>query len=518
MSRSLLKLVAVLLVVGALPFAVSLFIVDRLFSQAVSVGLNPDVQAHLVNSAEAHRQYFDAEKRANALATSLVAADGRWAGAAPDAVAAEVLAAYGEVDPGIVALRVDWEGASAPVVHQVRPEPPARLGPDGFPEPTVRAERAALPTTPPARLTVHFAIPSAFVSELEAVGDTLGAFRALESLEADLSRGMRRTYLYLGGGVVALALVVGTFLARRTTTRIERIAEAARAVGAGDLSVRVRDGGRDELAALARRFNAMVEEIEASHQRVAYLQRVSAWQEIARRLAHEIKNPLTPILLAMQQLDRKFAELRDQPDRFEPMLAEALEIVSEEVETLRGLVREFSEFARLPKVEPVPCELGRFLSDFVRTNPQLRERATVELACESVMATPVALDPILMRRALVNLVENGIDAAEGASPPRSPAIRIAASAGAEGLRVVIEDNGPGLTDADAEHVFDPYFTTKSTGTGLGLPIVKKIVLDHGGRIDVGNRTGEPGLRVVLTLPAPAYSAPSSSEVKLRPPG
>jgi len=484
-SRSLLKLVLVLLVVGVLPFAASLLIVNDLLSTAVSVGLNSEVEAHLEASAETHRRHFDAEKNAHELAADLIAADPRWVQRPADEAGA-VLDEYREVHPALAELTVS-----------------EILGPPrlpGLPTPGERFEWRELPTSPPLRLELRFSLPMQYLEEMEALGATLRTFDTLESVEDELTRGMRVTYLAFAGAVALLALILGTFLARRTTRRIDRIAAAANLVAAGDLTVRVEDPGHDELGDLARRFSNMVEELEASHQRVAYLQRVSAWQEIARRLAHEIKNPLTPILLAMQQIDRKFDELRDTPDQFEPILRDALEIVHEEIETLRGLVKEFSDFARLPKVAAQPKQAATFVRDFLRTNPQLDQVAEISLELVGPEDALVPIDAIMMRRALVNLVENAVQAVVEHDSGAAPEIGIRLAAGAERVVLTIDDNGPGVTQSDAEHLFDPYFTTKSTGTGLGLPIVKKIVLDHGGRIEIGNRSEGGGCRVRLSLP------------------
>jgi nitrogen fixation/metabolism regulation signal transduction histidine kinase len=386
-------------------------------------------------------------------------------------------------------------------------------------EPPPSAERAGpvpVDESTSVAVALTFGLPFRYVQELEDIGETLDTFRALEVFEAQLTHGMRRTYLYFGGGVAVLALIVGTLLARQTVRRIARIEQAAARVAAGDLDVRVEAKGRDELAGLARQFNAMVEELQISQERVAYLQRVSAWQEIARRLAHEIKNPLTPILLAMQQLDRKFEELADAPERFRPLLSDALEIVQEEVGTLRALVKEFSEFARLPAVDPEPVVVASFLEDFVRTNPQLQQLAEIEVrvapGCESLVAD---LDTTMMRRVLVNLTENATDAAasreDAEETGRPSTIELAVERKGDWVEITVRDEGCGIEEGQSEKVWDPYFTTKDSGTGLGLAIVKKIVLSHGGDAAICNRDDGPGCRVTLRFPlSPATPQPAGS--------
>ena len=300
-----------------------------------------------------------------------------------------------------------------------------------------------------------------------------------------------------------LALLLGTLLTRATTRRLDRIVSAAGRVGAGDLTVRVEDHHRDEIGDLSREFNSMVQDLRDSHDRVAYLQRVSAWQEIARRLAHEIKNPLTPILLAMQQLDTKFEQYLGRPERFRPLLKEALEIVQEEVGTLRSLVREFSQFGRLPQVTPEAVGVAGFVEDFVKTNPQLTQQAAIRVVVQPLaQKSRVELDAVLMRRALVNVIQNAIDAAneKHGGEPGAIAIDLSLSRDDDRLIVAVEDNGPGIEPQRLARVFEPYFTTKQTGTGLGLPIVKKIVLDHGGWVTLENREESEGCRLVMSFP------------------
>jgi len=230
--------------------------------------------------------------------------------------------------------------------------------------------------------------------------------------------------------------------------------------------------------------------------RLEYLQKVSAWQEVARRLAHEIKNPLTPIQLAVQELRSKY---RGDDPAYHRLLGTAAEILDEEIGAIRRLVDDFSAFAKLPKVEPVPVDLGALVEDFARSHPEWTAHLHVGRPAAPVRAL---CDRMLVRRVLANLVENAVQAAGGAG--RTPEVHLGVAAGAtpDSAAILVDDNGPGVSAATRARVFDPYFTTKEHGTGLGLAIVRKIVIDHGGDVSI-DRAPPPlgGARFTVELPA-----------------
>jgi nitrogen fixation/metabolism regulation signal transduction histidine kinase len=294
--------------------------------------------------------------------------------------------------------------------------------------------------------------------------------------------------------VLVIATILGLGVARRATGRVAALRDAAHRVGAGDLSVRVTPRGNDELDELARAFDVMVAELGDARSRLGYLQKVSAWQEVARRLAHEIKNPLTPIQLAVQELGSKYKG--DDPV-YRRLLATAQEILNEEVGAIRRLVDDFSAFAKLPKVEPAPVDLAQVVEDFARAHPEWQEFLRVERNGQ----VGALCDRMLLRNVLANLVENAVQAAEATG--RKPEIRIAAtdSPADRGARLTVDDNGPGVPADARERIFDPYVTSKEHGTGLGLAIVRKIVLDHGGDVRVDEQPSPlGGARFVVTLP------------------
>lgn len=361
------------------------------------------------------------------------------------------------------------------------------------------------------QLVAVFAADKARFAELAKMSEFVDTYHKIEERrELD-----EATYVYafsaLLGITVLAAVGVGALLARGVSSKIGQLAQAAKRVGAGDLSIRVPDSGTDEIADLARSFNTMLDEVEASRARIEYLQRISAWQEMARRLAHEIKNPLTPIQLAAQELHRRY---NGQDPAYRKLVDDTLEIVEDEVATLRRLVTEFSDFARMPRAELKAGDLAELLGQLARqTNLGEGERSEgrdSDLGLPAITASelrfqvepktaPAMLDRQLMRRALINLVTN---ADQALYERTGGAGKIVVSLRREGdyWQIDVEDNGPGIDGAVISSVFDPYVTTKPEGTGLGLAIVKKIAVEHGGNVAVG-RSALGGAKVRMRIPA-----------------
>jgi|KBSSwiStaDraftv2_1062776.scaffolds.fasta_scaffold04734_5 two-component system, NtrC family, nitrogen regulation sensor histidine kinase NtrY len=222
-------------------------------------------------------------------------------------------------------------------------------------------------------------------------------------------------------------------------------------------------------------------------------QRLAAWREVAQRIAHEIKNPLTPIQLSAQRLRRRLAS-DGSPDE-KRLLEEATGTIIQEVDGLRQLVDEFSRFARMPALTPKPTDLARLLEGVV----VLYRESHPSLAILAAFATdlpPVEVDPDQIKRAVLNLVDNAVEAVGGTG---EVVVQTEWLAEAQRARIVVADDGPGIRPEDRERLFVPYFSTKATGMGLGLPIVHQIVSDHGGSIRVEDNTPH-GSRFVIELP------------------
>jgi two-component system nitrogen regulation sensor histidine kinase NtrY len=233
-------------------------------------------------------------------------------------------------------------------------------------------------------------------------------------------------------------------------------------------------------------------------------QRVAAWRDVARRLAHEIKNPLTPIQLSAERLRRNFA---GGPPNAKALVDECTGAIVTEVEALKNLVDEFAQFARLRGPRTVPSDLNRLVQDTLGLYGGVLQQGRLRLDPALASALPpVRIDTEQIRQVIINLVDNAMEALGGPSAPdrpdgRPPTIVVATSHDARNgvIRLVVSDNGPGVPPADRDKLFMPYFSTKGRGSGLGLAIVRRIVAEHGGGIEVGE--GQPGTTFTVELPA-----------------
>jgi two-component system nitrogen regulation sensor histidine kinase NtrY len=349
-----------------------------------------------------------------------------------------------------------------------------------------------------AELDAVFATERARFEELEDVSRFVDTYAQVEQRrEAD-----ERTYVYAFAALLGITIVaavgVGSSLARGVSSRLARLAAATQKVGAGDLRLRVVVGGQDEISDLARAFNQMLDEMETHRGRIEYLQQLATWQGLARRLAHEIKNPLTPIQLAVQEIHQRYS---GADPAYRQLVNTTLEVVEAEVGTLRRLVSEFSDFARLPKAKLSPDDLHAFLAsqrDQGRIAVSPARRVQIQFQLQSLGSAPVRLDRQMFRRALINLINNATQATANLAGERQ--IRIVAEPPTgKWLRLHVDDDGPGIAKELRPTVFDPYVTHTAGGTGLGLAIVKKIVVEHGGSIEIGE-SPLGGARVTISQP------------------
>ena len=388
------------------------------------------------------------------------------------------------VESGLVPLDADGHrDADAVVPDAVRTaSPPVDGEPRRFDDWLVTARRAA------DGGTVLFAQP--LPADMVARADEItGAISLLNSLRLD-SGAVRRSFVlpFLVAYVLTfgVTLTIALWAARRTARPLEDLAAGARRVGEGDLDARVAAPTGGEIGDLAAAFNAMVERLARQRRDLARLEKMAAWRNMARVLAHEIKNPLTPILLAVQETRRSYSN----DDAHARALSDCETIVTEEVEGLRDLVRSFSDFARMPQPEPADEPVGALIEDLGRLYGDRLNTTDVPVDLHWIF------DAAQIRRALVNLIDNGLTACRRAD--RQESVQLEAALVDDALTWTVADRGDGIPAEHLDRVFEPDFTSGGGGMGLGLPIVAGIVEGHGGRIDISS--GPEGTRFVLSLP------------------
>jgi nitrogen fixation/metabolism regulation signal transduction histidine kinase len=300
-----------------------------------------------------------------------------------------------------------------------------------------------------------------------------------------------------------ITILVSLLLTERIISPLVHLEDATRRVAEGDFSFRILTRPHDELANLVDSFNSMVSELERSRRKLLQAERITAWQEIAQRLAHEIRNPLTPIKLSAQRILKKHSE-DAPPEQFDRVLFSSTAAIIREVETLEKLLREFSEFAKLPVPQPAAVNLRELLGEVASTYAHMS--GTVRIDLEEVPRSIVLnVDPGQIRQVFANLFKNAIQAMPtgGVLAVRADTVKKASTSY---HRIAVNDTGTGIDERDREHIFDPYFTTKHDGTGLGLAIVQRILFDHKGNVWVES-DGRTGTTFFIDLPA--SSAPGA---------
>jgi two-component system, NtrC family, nitrogen regulation sensor histidine kinase NtrY len=308
----------------------------------------------------------------------------------------------------------------------------------------------------------------------------------------ELKRHIQSAALLVGGGGIAIAILLSSWAAARVTRPVEQLAHVANEVASGNWNAYVDVMGTDELAQLADSFNRMTTELLRQKERLVQAEQVVAWRELARRLAHELKNPLFPLQLTIENLVRARAQ---SPEQFDEVFQESSRALLAEISNLKEIVTRFSEFSRMPQPQLAPVQINdvvRGVAQLVQAQLQAPERA--KIVCEMQLdpqLPEVMADEELLHRAVSNLVLNAIDAM-----PQGGKLTLRTRAEDSKVLIEVADTGPGITKEECERIFTPYYTKKKDGTGLGLAIVQSVVSDHGGRVSVQSDAGRETTFVV----------------------
>lgn len=315
--------------------------------------------------------------------------------------------------------------------------------------------------------------------------------QARQALDKSAARDLRRGFsapLWLVTSALWLAALGGLiFLAARISRPVQHLTQGLGKVAAGDLGARVAPGGSDEIGAAVDAFNHMAAQLQQARERLIHVTRLSSWQALARKMAHEVKNSLTPIRLTME-------EIISRSGASGPFLEQASQIVTDEITTLEKRVRAFSEFASEPPV--IPCELD--VNALVEERISLLRAAHPEVTYSLRLAPdcpPAIADADLIKGVLTNLLENAAQAAQ----PGGEVLAVTSRNGSA-LHIEVHDSGPGLSAQARSTLFEPTISFKKGGMGLGLSIARRSALLCGGDIEtVDGELGGAGFRVNLPV-------------------
>ena len=344
----------------------------------------------------------------------------------------------------------------------------------------------------------------------DRVADAADKYEQLQ-MERDFLRLNMLMMLVLATLLVIFAFAwFALYISKRVTVPIQALVEGAAAVSEGNLAHRVDCRAFDELGSLVTSFNRMTAELEENEKRIYQVERAAAWREVAQRLAHEIKNPLTPIRLSAERILNRYKRIApkspaDLPalrleefERFDHLLADCVQSIIREADSLKNLVDEFSRFARLPETHPKDADIRVIIENAL----QLYEGRVsgIQILKEFDADMPLLrLDPEQMKRVFVNLFDNAIEAMSQNTGSRTLRIHTFLDRIQGTARIETCDNGRGFYEENHDNLFMPYFSTRKGGTGLGLAIVRRIITDHRGSIYAEANT-PAGVRIVIDLP------------------
>ena len=290
--------------------------------------------------------------------------------------------------------------------------------------------------------------------------------------------------LIIGGVGLILVYIVSYIVGLQMTKPINQLAAGAAEIASGNLEQRVAIQSRDEIGRLAGAFNQMAAVLKTSLERRLAAERLAAWGDVARYVTHEIKNPLFPIRLSIENLQRAYQGRGNQSTAFDEIFVQCTDIVIEEVERLQRLVDEFHQFARMPHAERKLSDLNQVVQNVVNLYAESVENIQIKGSL-ALDLPPLSLDSEQITQALENLIQNAIEAI-----PDGGTLNISTQlVNEEKIRIKIQDTGIGMSPETLAQIFAPYYTTKDTGTGLGMAIVQRIINDHDGEIFVESKEG-----------------------------
>jgi len=494
------KLIAALLTAALLPVFPVYYVVRHLLRQSIEVGYNQNVEAALEAAAGLSRELFN-RYRGETLETAEALAKTPWV--------RRVFRRGEVVHPDTLALdggHLDFYDLRGKLLNTFTAHPELPF-PELFRSTLAPLAGKSSPQIIEAVGGVRFVLAFApvnlggnkagfivFTRPIETKFQRMFArvvkvnqmFKTLDLFEGGVTSGFILSFLSIYLPIAALSIGLGVYFSGRIIRPLSTLAESTRRVAEGDWETRVPVTTKDEIAEVSTAFNEMVARLQENQEQLIQLEKMAAWREIARVLAHEIKNPLTPMQLMVQQLKDKYGG--DDP-AYQKLLDECTAIIIDEINTLRNLAREFSDFARMPGLNLETGDLNELLADLAKLYPEVK--------CEGYGAPlKTRFDYEKMRRVLINLIENSLDSIRQKGGGK---VELKLSARENCARLICSDTGMGVPEELQKRIFEPYVSTKKSGMGLGLAIVRRVVTEHGGKITLKS---DVGAGAVFTIELP----------------
>ncbi len=288
-------------------------------------------------------------------------------------------------------------------------------------------------------------------------------------------------YVVISGLVVLIILLIFLTLITRPLNRLQA---GTKKITTGDLKVRIRESRFSPINGLIVSFNNMLEELESNRDKLLQAEKDMLWREMAQVMAHEIKNPLTPLRLSAERMEMKYL---GKSENFDKIFQDSMEVINEEINNLQHLVKEFSKFARMPSANFEEYDINEQIREII---PPYRGKVDITLALNPEIPQFFG-DKMQMKQVFVNLIQNAIQAM-----PARGMIEILSKHENGNFIFSIKDSGDGIPPDDMERIFRPYYTTKEKGTGLGLSIVKRMINQHQGTIEVDSKKGEGTIFII----------------------
>ncbi len=339
----------------------------------------------------------------------------------------------------------------------------------------------------PYCIVLYRLIPNEMFATADFLNTAYSEYKKQEFLKPYFQTGIGIALILLSLGIILLAVILSIMISQSITRPVLELVEASKKIAKGDFQINLTRQEQDEIAVLYESFNQMAKQLDHGRKMMYQTQKLQAWSEIARKLIHEIKNPLTPIRLSAERLYRRYEE--NHPE-FPVIVKDATGTIIEEVNILMNMLSEFSKFARLPEINLTQENINTILENCI---DMYGNDAISFITNLDANLAPVMCDKALLRQAFLNIIQNSIEA-------KANEITITSMYDKEKQVVYIQfkDNGMGIPEENLSKVFEPTFSTKESGMGLGLAIVEKIIIDHKWNITCDSK-GE-GTQFTITIP------------------